>query len=132
MKQGPVAVGLFFCEQIVAEEGTRNVTPVNCFIRRTVQRFPSEPVPFIVFAVLTDGSGEVALETLVHRLDTLEEIYRVTKPYRFDNPLHEVRFILRVRGFSFPVSGHYQVTLLADNEVVAQRKLVIEQEEGSS
>ncbi len=128
MKQGPVAVSLFLCEQVIVEEKTRNVTPVNCFARRAVHHFPSDPIPFVVLAVLTDGSGEMPLEVIIHRLDTLEEIYRVTQSYRFDSPLHEVRFILRIRGFSFPVAGHYQITLLANNDVVAQRKLIIEEE----
>src|SRR4051812_45021280 len=44
MKQGPVAVSLFFCEQILVEELTRNITPVSCFTRRALHRFPSEPV----------------------------------------------------------------------------------------
>jgi hypothetical protein len=40
MTQRPVAVGLLLCEQVIIEEGTRNVTPVNCFSPRAVERFP--------------------------------------------------------------------------------------------
>ncbi len=129
MKQGPVVIGLFLCEQVIVEDKTRNVTPVNCFTRRTVERFPSEPVPFILFAVLTDGLGKIPLEVLIHRLDTMEELYRAGSSCRFPSPLHEVRCTLRNRGYSFPVPGHYQVTLLGENEVLGQRKLVILQKE---
>lgn len=31
MKHYPIAIGLVLCEQIIVEEGTKNVTPVNCF-----------------------------------------------------------------------------------------------------
>ena len=58
MTQKPVAIGMLTCEQVIIEEKTRNVTPVNCFSERTVTRFPSETFPFIVFAPLTDGAGK--------------------------------------------------------------------------
>jgi hypothetical protein len=129
MKQTPVSIGLFLCEQVIIEEKTGNVTPVNCFTRRKVSGFPSEPVPFVVFALLTDGLGEMPLEVSLERLDTMEELFRTVLPYRFVNPLREVRFILRVRGYSFPVPGHYQLSLFAENELLAHRKLVMLPEE---
>jgi hypothetical protein len=129
MAQGPVAISLFLCEQVIIDAETWNVTPVNCFSRRTVEHSPPEPIPFVLFAVLTDGSGEISLEVRIHRLDTMDQMARLVRRYRFEDPLQEVRFILRVRGSSFPVPGHYQITLLADNEILGQRKLVILQKE---
>ena len=35
MSQRPVAIGLLLCEQLIIEEGTKNVTPVNCFTQRS-------------------------------------------------------------------------------------------------
>lgn len=125
MPQRPVAVGLLVCEQVIVEERTRNVTPVNCFTHRTVERFPSEGFPFVVFAILTDGSGDIPLEVRISRLDTLDEIFRHAVSFRFTNPLHEIRCVVRIRGCSFPVSGHYHIMLLADNEMVAQRRILI-------
>jgi hypothetical protein len=125
MKQRPVAIGLLTCEQVIVEEKTRNITPVNCFTRQSVEQFPSEMLPFVVFAMLTDGSGEMPLAVSIARLDTLDEIYRRSVSVRFDNPLQEFRCIVRVRDCSFPVAGHYEILLLADNEMVAQRKILI-------
>lgn len=59
MKHMPIAVGLFLCEQVIVEERTRNVTPVNCFTQRAVKAFPGS-FSFVLFAVLTDGLGEIA------------------------------------------------------------------------
>jgi hypothetical protein len=131
MTQKPVANGMLTCEQIITEEKTRNITPVNCFSERMVTLVPSEPVPFVVFAILTDGSGEMALEVRIQRLDTYDEIYRIRSQYRFLNPLHEVRCIVRVRDCSFPVAGHYQITLLCENEMIAQRRMRIVQMENA-
>ncbi len=132
MKRRPVAISLSLCEQIIIEENTRNVTLVNCFTHRRVASFPSDLVPFVAFALLTDGVGEMLLELVVERLDTLEEIHRIALPAEFSNPLQTVRCTVRVRDCAFPVAGQYQVSLLADSEVLAQRKLVLFSEEADS
>jgi len=129
MKQKPVVIGLLTCEQVIVEENSRNVTPVNCFTHRAVGHFPSEAFPFVVFALLTDGAGEMPVEVRISRLDTLDEIYRRSVSFRFTNPLQEIRCIVRIRGCSFPVSGPYQIMLLADNEMVAHRKILITERE---
>jgi hypothetical protein len=129
MSQRPVAVGLLLCEQVIVEASTRNVTPVNCFHRRAVARFPSGPLPFVVFAILTDGLGQIPLELLIQRLDTLEQLYRYDFTCSFSDPLHEVRCMIRVLNCSFPVPGYYQVTLLAKKEIVGQRRFQITQTE---
>jgi hypothetical protein len=69
--------------------------------------------------------GEVLLDFVIKRLDTLDEIYERSFPVRFANPLQEIRCLLRVRNCVFPVAGHYQFMLLADNELVAQRNIRI-------
>jgi hypothetical protein len=132
MAQRPVAIGLLLCEQVIVEEKTRNVTPVNCFTHRIATRFPSEVFPFVVFALLTDGMGDIPLEVRISRLDTLDEIFRRSVSFKFTNPLSEVRCIVRIRDCSFPVSGHYQIMLLADNEMVSQRKLLVTAKENPS
>jgi hypothetical protein len=115
MGQVPVAIGMLTCEQVIIEEKTRNITPVNCFAERIVSQVPSEPFPFVVFAILTAGSGEMPIEVMIQRLDNYDEVYRIRSRYHFANPLHEVRCVVRVRDCSFPVAGHYQTTLLCEN-----------------
>jgi hypothetical protein len=126
MQQRPVAIGVLLCEQVIIEETTRNYTPVNCFGRRVLGQFPSEPFPFVVLALLTDGLGDGSLEVVIHRLDNLEEIFRASEPCRFPTPLHVLRCTVRIRNCSFPVPGYYQVSLMADHELVAQRRLLIQ------
>jgi hypothetical protein len=125
MSQVPIAVGLLLGEQVIVEEKTRNVTPVNCFARRVVSRMLSEPFAFSAFTVLVDGMCEIRLVLKIERLDTLEVIYQHSLTHRFADPLQEVRCLFRIRDCSFPAPGAYQVALLADGELVAQRKLSI-------
>jgi hypothetical protein len=125
MAQRPVAIGLLLCEQAIIQEGTRNVTLVNCFRDRVVRRIPSELFSFLAAAFLADGEGELPMEVFVQSLDNLEVIYRRSFRYRFLNPLREARLLLRVSHCVFPVAGPYQVVLTADAEMVAHSRLHI-------
>lgn len=42
----PIALGLFLCEKVIFEEGTRNVTLVSLFTILHVDRFPSQSQKF--------------------------------------------------------------------------------------
>jgi hypothetical protein len=129
MNQKPVAIALLLCEQVIIEESTRNVTPINCFTRRRVGGSPVELFPFVAFAILTDGLGEVPLELRIERLDTFEAVFRRVLSYRFNDPLQTIRCIVRVRDFAFPEPGEYQLSLLTEDETLAQCKLVILEKE---
>jgi hypothetical protein len=129
MSQRPAAVGMMACEHVIIEETTRNMTPVNCFNHRTARDFPSEGLTFVVFAVLNDGRGEIALDLKIQRLDTLEVIYQRSVSALFTDQLQEIRCIFRVRDLSFPVSGAYQVSLFAGDEIIAQRKIRVTNKE---
>lgn len=125
MVKTPVVIGLFLCEQVIIEEGTRNLTLVNCFRQRQVKQFPSESAPFTVFALLTNGIGEMPMALVIQRLDTLDEIYRRSAQVKFAGPLQEYWFRPLVQHCSFPVAGHYQACLFANHELIAQRAFAV-------
>jgi hypothetical protein len=125
MAQRPNAIGLYLCEQVIYEEGTRNVTLVNCFTRRWVSQLPSDPISFIVFATLTDGLGTMTVEVSIQRPDNLEEIYQASLQLELDSPLREARCRFPFVNCVFPIEGAYPVFLLIDGEAVAQKRLII-------
>jgi hypothetical protein len=125
MKQVPVAIGLMVCEHVIIEEGTRNATPVNCFSRRKVDQVPTGPLPFTLFAMLTDGAGRIDLEVVIERLDTNDEIYRRALTFTFTDPLQDVRCLFRIPDCSFPVVGVYQAILFAEGAPLAHRRFRI-------
>lgn len=131
MSQRPAAVGLLVCEQIIIEEKTGNVTPVNCFALRHFRQFPSEPSTFFVFALLTDGHGKVALDVTIQRLDNLDEIYRISVDTVFRDQLQELRCMVRIRNLSFPVPGRYEASFFADGDMIAQRTFRVVKKEKS-
>ena len=131
MLRVPIPIGMMLCEQVIVQEQTRYVTPVNCFTHRTVKQFPSEAFPFVAFSILTGAQGDVPLAIVINRLDTLEPVYRTDFSVRFTSPLQAVRCTLRVLNCRFPVAGHYEVLLMAGGEMLARVKLVIQQKEPS-
>ncbi|HWG47179.1 MAG TPA: hypothetical protein VN688_30730 [Gemmataceae bacterium] len=120
----PIAINLTVCEQVIVEEKTHNITLVNCLTRLRVREIPSEPHRLVVHARLTDGHGESRLRLQLTRLDTLDEISIQEATVKFSHPLQEFRADFRVVT-AFPVEGRYQVTLLADGEMIAQRTLQV-------
>lgn len=74
MAKLPIAIGLLACDQVVVEETTRNVTPVNCFTYKRFRSFPAEPTTFVVLAFLTDGLGEIGLEVALQSLDNIGRV----------------------------------------------------------
>jgi hypothetical protein len=125
----PVVIGMVLCDQVIIEERTHNITPVNCFNVRALDAFPGE-TSFFVLAWLADGEGEMSAEVVVERLDTLERIYQDQKKMVFGNRLHDARFLARIRGRTFPVAGYYEVSLMVDRELVAHRKFRVQTKGG--
>ena len=96
-----------------------------------LRTFPTEPVSFAVAAFLTDGLGEIELEMELQSLDNMEQLLRLGRRFRFENPLAEYRCVFRVRNYSFPREATYQIVLLADKELVAQRVIILKRKEQS-
>lgn len=125
----PIVRGLFLCDVLIQDTQTTKVSLINLFDRLRCSDFPAEAKPFVVYALLTNGSGEVNLTAEVESLDGLQVVYtrtmRVRLPYRVA-ALH-VRF--NVVGCIFPQPGGYQVVLYANGHPIAQTRLeVVEQE----
>jgi hypothetical protein len=125
----PVAVGLTFCEKLIVEEATRNLSMVNCFSQVRATSFPHLSAPFFVVAALTNSQGTGTIELALTRLETDELIQRWQYPIQFPDRFAVVRVRFRISDCSFPAPGRYQFTLLVDGEWAAQRDMKIVQPE---
>jgi hypothetical protein len=67
----------------------------------------------------------MTLELVIQRADDLEEVYRRSFPMRLTYQLETMSCRLRVRDYSFPDTGPYQISLLVDGELIAQSRLTI-------
>jgi hypothetical protein len=100
-----VAVGLTLCEKRIVDEGTGNVTLVNCFRKYRAPQLPLVLPELFAHAWLIDGLGECTLRLNVTRLDTLEELFAQEQRIRFPDPLRITRLYTRVGPLRFPVAG---------------------------
>jgi hypothetical protein len=122
MNHRPIAIGLLLCDLVIVDEKTRNLTPVNCFSARKLERFPGI-ADFHLVAWLTDGLGEMSVEVVIRRLDSLDEVYHLERKLRFEDRLKDMRFIARIRDCEIPVAGYHEISLSVDGETIAHRKI---------
>ena len=125
MNPPPIAVALMLCKYVHFEEGdSRNVSLIGCFSRLGVASFPAIP-SFYVYAALTNAQGETIIRIEVERLDTGEDIYAHEIRLRFPDKLATGHLSSLIKACSFPVDGWYQVTLYADGQWLARRRLKV-------
>lgn len=123
MNHLPISIGLMLCEVVIVDEKTRNVTPVNCFGARKLTDVPGA-ADFHVVAWLTDGLGDMPVELVVQRLDSLDIVFRMERRVQFEDRMKDMRFIARVRDCSIPIVGYYEVKLFVDGQLIANRKVL--------
>lgn len=107
----PTLRGLIVCEKLIVEQGTGNITPINCHASRLCDRFPTLPLSMAIYGLLANGIGTCMMQVKITRLDTSEDIFRRTMPMIFTDRLKEVTFIYRLNDVAFPVEGRYELTL---------------------
>src|SRR5689334_19274754 len=96
MAPPPVALGLSLCELVIIEEGTRKASLIGTFLGLRAKAFPTVAQPFSVFAVLTDGLGDVTLELTVVHAETDELVFRRQDQWHFPDKLTQVRYHARL------------------------------------
>src|SRR5688572_23479055 len=97
----PVARGLFLCDLVISDAQSGKVSLINLFDRFRVPSFPSPPKPFVVYAFLADGSGEVDLTIEIEALASLEQVYSYTARIRFPDRVGATHFKFTVTDCSF-------------------------------
>lgn len=66
-----------------------------------------------------------SVKLVIARPDTTEAVYSQQQVITFADPLAQVRVLFRIRDLSFPEAGLYLVTLLVDDEWVAQQSILV-------
>lgn len=124
MGRRPAPAGIELFEDTIVEEGTQLPSFLRGFSHRIVDDIPSRPTQFVATSLLTGGQGEVELKLALNRLDTDEILFTRTRRVNFPGPLSEYRLtIWVVLREGFPIDGDYDVTVEADGELIARRRL---------
>ncbi len=132
MARQPIVLGLTLCDYVIVEERTRKVSLIGTFTGLGVQAFPATIPPFSVFALLTDSVGEVMMKLIITHMESNEVVYTHRGVLPFVDVVAEVFYHLRLRQRVFSAPGSYLFSLLADAELIAQRRLRVYQREGET
>lgn len=119
----PTPLALILCEHVIVDQQSQNPSPINIFTGLAVDQFPSGPQKFSVFVALADSQGIGRLELRGIRLDTGNQFYSQTYPIHFPDRATVVNVNIRLRNIRFPVAGIYELLLLVDGNLIAQRRL---------
>src|SRR5947209_4556589 len=117
MNETPVLRQLLVCEKLIVERDSNNVSLINCHSIRRAAHFPSRPISFGVYGLLTNGYGSFTIHLDITRMDTGELIFQRVFPMVFPDRLRATDFACRINGFVFPIEGHYEIVLKANQEL---------------
>jgi hypothetical protein len=121
----PTTLGLLVCDQFLSDRDTHKPILVGVFSRMRFSEFPSTTRPFDVHAAITNGHGRVALDIVITRLATEEQIAALSLEYGFSDPLVIINFRCRFRMVSFPAPGVYLIEVLADGNAIGHTRLEV-------
>ncbi len=130
----PVVVGLTVCRDFIRDPASGNYSVIRSFTGHPIDSFPGTGEPFCVFAILTDGVGEIDAELVISWFGDEEfvEYARVRGRINFPDPLQLVECVFRFQQFPFPGSGVFLFTLFLGEEWAAQKALRVYQRENHS
>ena len=121
----PVAVGICLCDHVIVEKGTEKVSLIGLFERFRLVSFPAVAAPFCIVARLTGGEGSGTIQLEMQDLETLALVENWAQVVQFSDRLAHVNVLFRLNHCTFPRPGHYQATLLADGEWIAQQRFEV-------
>lgn len=105
MTPAPTAIGLWICERVVIEQGTKNPNIIAAFDGLGVEQFPARPLPFSVFSTLTDAVGRGTISLRACSLQSGDVIYRNDRGFISTDRLTAVNIHFRVETIDFPLKG---------------------------
>lgn len=119
MGEKPELLQLLTCEKLIFEQGSGNVTLINCFHTRTVDQLDTETTPFVVYGTLTGGYGVFTIQMRITHVESGEYVHQQTLPMLFTDRLRLSNLIYRVNKLRFPFEGRFEVTAHIDGELLA-------------
>jgi hypothetical protein len=121
MIPAPVAVGLHLCHNLVVQPDTHDVTLTRVFRILRTPLHPSTIRPFSAFASIHGPEGRGILRVAIFRAHDQDVLYSMSNPVEFRDRFTPVYLTLRMSHFRFPSAGEYEMMLMIDRDVIAQR-----------
>ena len=122
----PVVTAFLVCDTVIHEQDTNKKSCIGIFHQISTHRFPCRHGQLSIYANITDAQGEYVFRlSLQHLKDGREIGAGSTPPLRIPDRLQTAELAFRLQNIVFPNPGKYQFQLFANEDLVAQKEVVI-------
>jgi len=121
MIPSPIVTGLHVCHDVNIDEVTKEVTLTRIFYDLPSPIYPDLTRPFWAFASMHGPIGSGTLSFFVMTLDEQTIVYSLEHPIEFKDRFSAAYFRLKLHRFRFPKAGRYEIMMMVDDEIIAQR-----------
>ena len=124
----PVALSLMVCDSGTYDNITGKYSLQGTLSGLTSTGFPCALATFCVYAALTNGRSTLSVRIrLVDANERGNALFEVQMPANFPDPTHVVEMMFLLPGLRFPEPGDYRTQLHAGGQLLAERRLLVEQ-----
>ena len=122
----PYPLAMVICDMVWRDPYTAKCTIIGTFSAVCSSIFPAVHPVLSVYITLTDGRGIVPISLVL--IDADEErapIFKQDQDIEFIDPRAIVELIFVSGGIQFPQPGEYRLQLIAANEFIMERRILV-------
>jgi len=120
----PTALAMIICDHVWREPCDGKVSILGTFTMLNADNFPFRHPVIAIYLALTNGHGQVPI--MLRLIDVDEQfpaVFELSTVFVFPNPHMVVEQGLEVPNVPFPRPGEYRMQLLANGELLMERRL---------
>ena len=122
----PYPLAMVVCDGIWRDPYTGKTTIIGTFSTISGKHFPLVHPVLSVYISLTDGHGKVPWEMVLVDVDEEREpIFQTSGEFEFTDPRMILDICVVQAGIKFPEPGEYRLKLLADNDFIIERRILV-------
>jgi hypothetical protein len=125
MIPAPTIAGLHVCHDVTINLDRREITLTRGFRNLVTPVHPALTKPFWAFAEIYGPLGEGSLQLIISTLDVPEVVYDFRHKIEFKDRLSPVYLNLHMGHCRFPRAGKYEMMVIVDGDIIAQRVFVV-------
>ena len=122
----PYPLAMVVCDGYWRDPYTGKITIIGTFSIIGGMQFPLRHPILSVYISLTDGHGKVPFKLIL--VDVDEErapIFEISEELEFTDPRMIMELCLTQVGIEFPASGEYRLKLIAKDEFIIERRILV-------
>ncbi len=123
----PLGVALMICDQVISEAGTNKKSLIGVFNNISARQFPCRHNRLCIFVTITGGHGTAKTEVRCVSEQTGNALFGAEGQVSFANPNQVVEAVFEFNNVVFPAPGLHCIELLSNDQLVLQRRFIVQQ-----